>query len=293
MAGGTIAVATSLGLAGGGFAGYKMHKRTAALEEFEFEPMYGFGIHTFIGVSGFLSQKADFTEKWSALPAIAQHGEHYALRWESKHLLALGAALGSLAGAMAFKAFIKKHAMKAHKIGAGRLFWPSAVISAFSVIDNPWHVAADRAEKAGVHLARLLKDHTAGQRPVTLVGFSLGSRLVFHTLGALAAAGDEGIVDHAILMGAAVTADPARWGTLRRVVGGRLVNAFCTSDWILRYLYRAAQITSDVAGIAPVDCSDVENIDVTQIVGGHLGYRESLEDLLRYIGLDVPAGATV
>jgi Protein of unknown function (DUF726) len=40
-------------------------------------------------------------------------------------------------------------------------------------------------------------------------------------------------------------------------------------------------------------CDDVENIDVTQIVGGHLGYRESLEDLLRYIGLDVPAGATV
>jgi hypothetical protein len=36
----------------------------------------------------------------------------------------------------------------------GGEFWPSAVISAFSVIDNPWHVAADRAEKATPRAAR-------------------------------------------------------------------------------------------------------------------------------------------
>lgn len=288
MAGGTVAVASLFGAAGGGLAGYKMHRRTGALEEFAFDTLGGNGMHVSIAISGWLSQKSDLTARWTCVAETAQHGEHYALRWESKHLLALGTALASLSGKAILKGLGKRQAARAAKAGARRLAWPTAVLSALDVIDNPWHMAADRAEKAGRHLANLLMDGMGGRRPVTLIGFSLGSRVIFYALESLAEQKAYGIVEHAILMGAAAPHDTERWGAIRPVVAGRLVNAYSTTDWVLRYAYRAAQLQNGAAGIAPIDHPHVENIDVTHIAGGHLAYEKGTDDLLRYIGFDAP-----
>jgi Protein of unknown function (DUF726) len=288
MAGGVIAVAGLLGTAGGGLAGYKMHRRTGALEEFAFESLDSSGMHMSIAISGWLSQRSDLVGRWVRVPSVAQHGEHYVLRWESKHLLALGSLLVSLSGNVAFKTFVQKYGTRATKAGAARLIWPLAVLQAFEFIDNAWHTAADRAEKAGGHLASILMERVGGRRPVTLIGFSLGSRVIFYALEALARHKALGIVEHAILMGAAVTNNPTRWGAVRRIVAGRLVNAYSTTDYVLHYLYRAAQLEKG-AGVGPVAHPDVESIDVTQIASGHLAYAAATEELVRYIGFDAPA----
>jgi len=288
MTGGTIAVTTLLGVAGSSLGGYKMHRRTGALDEFGFESLGGNGMHVSIAVSGWLSQKSDLIERWAGVPSVAQHGEHYVLRWESKHLIALGSALASLAVKPGLREAIRQCASQATKAGARRLNLPAAVLAALDLIDNPWHMAVDRAEKAGNHLASILMQGIGGRRPVTLVGFSLGSRVIFYALEALAKRKALGVVEHAILMGAAVTNSPERWGSVRATVAGRLVNAYSSTDYVLKCLYQIAQLNRGVAGIASIDHPDVESINVTHIAPGHLAYESGTEALLRYIGFDGP-----
>ena len=60
--------------------------------------------------------------------------------------------------------------------------WPVTLLSASNVIDNPWNVGVNRAVEVGHHLADVLLRRQHGQRPVTLLGFSLGARVIFHAL---------------------------------------------------------------------------------------------------------------
>lgn len=64
--------------------------------------------------------------------------------------------------------------------------WPAALIAASSMIDNPWHVCTRRASEAGKQLAEVLLSREQGNRPVTLIGFSLGARVIFSCLEELA-----------------------------------------------------------------------------------------------------------
>jgi hypothetical protein len=117
---------------------------------------------------GWLSQKDDFTTTWKALPQIARHGEQLALRWESKHLLALGTAFAALSAKALAKKGLATWAKRASKVAARSLRWPATLLAAADVIDNPWHVAADRAEKAGAHLAPILAERIgAGGRSLS------------------------------------------------------------------------------------------------------------------------------
>ena len=66
-----------------------------------------------------------------------------------------------------------------------------------------------------------------GQRPVTLIGFSLGARVIFYCLKELAAhPRGAGIVENAYLLGAPVPGNPEEWQPFSKVVAGRIVNAY-------------------------------------------------------------------
>lgn len=53
-------------------------------------------------------------------------------------------------------------------------------------IDETWTLVVNRADEAGKELARSLLINTAGQRPVTLVGYSFGARVIYSCLKQLA-----------------------------------------------------------------------------------------------------------
>ena len=58
-----------------------------------------------------------------------------------------------------------------------------------------------------------------------------------------------------------------------RVVGGRVVNGYSRSDWLLRFLYRTMSVQMTIAGIGPVrpkDCNNIVNIDLSHIVSATL-----------------------
>ena len=59
---------------------------------------------------------------------------------------------------------------------------PYSLAMASNVIDDTWSMAMERADRAGVELAKSLIDSNAGHRPVVLVGFSMGARVIYSCL---------------------------------------------------------------------------------------------------------------
>lgn len=154
------------------------------------------------------------------------------------------------------------------------------------LIDNPWTVSLDRANSAGLILADSLIDRNLGTRPITFVGYSLGSRVIFSCLKELARKGAFGLVQNVYLFGSPIVAKKDEYLKARSVVAGRFVNGYANNDWILAYLFRLTSGgISRVAGIAPVeDIPGLENIDVTEFVPGHMAYRTAMPRLLRECG---------
>ena len=63
---------------------------------------------------------------------------------------------------------------------------PVYLLQGIDAIDETWTVVVGRADEAGKELARSLLINEAGHRPVTLVGYSFGSRVIFSCLKQLA-----------------------------------------------------------------------------------------------------------
>jgi hypothetical protein len=59
---------------------------------------------------------------------------------------------------------------------------PYSLAMASNVIDDTWAMAMERADRAGIELAKSLIDSHAGHRPVVLVGFSMGARVIYSCL---------------------------------------------------------------------------------------------------------------
>ena len=98
-------------------------------------------------------------------------------------------------------------------------------------------------------LAKILMDHVHGHRPVTLIGFSMGARLIMQCLQHLAEAGPagHGIVETAVLMGTPFSADRNLWDKAGSVCAHRLVNVYCNTDWVLGLAYRASSFNREVS----------------------------------------------
>ncbi|KAG8696417.1 hypothetical protein FRC08_007157 [Ceratobasidium sp. 394] len=171
------------------------------------------------------------------------------------------------------------------------LQWPLILTKLGYLIDNPWSNALDRARAAGLVLADVLIERSLGVRPISLIGYSLGARVIFYALLELARKKAFGIVQDVFLLGATLTAPTRLWLQVRGVVAGRLVNCFARNDWLLNYLFRATTAgIGTVAGLRPVDnIPGLENVDVTDKILGHMSYRTFMPIIMDQLGFPVTA----
>jgi hypothetical protein len=150
------------------------------------------------------------------------------------------------------------------------------------LIDNPWAVSLDRAWSAGQILADSIIERNLGTRPITLVAYSIGARVVFSCLLELAKKGAYGLVQNVYMFGTPVVVKKEEYLKARSVVSGRFVNGYHNNDWILGYLFRLTNGgIRRVAGLAAIeDVEGLENVNVTELVAGHMQYRTAMPSLL-------------
>lgn len=156
---------------------------------------------------------------------------------------------------------------------------PVYVLYPLSNLDSPWAVCVNRAKIAGGVLAELIAEQEI-RKPITLIGYSVGSLVIVHCLLRLFELEMFGIVEHAVLMGSPYGDSKTEWESMRQVVCGKLVNVYCKSDNLLYYLHRIQTLSSNVAGLKEVEVDGITNLDVTSYVSGHLKYVEKMKPIL-------------
>mmetsp|Transcript_7391 Transcript_7391/g.11012 ORF Transcript_7391/g.11012 Transcript_7391/m.11012 type:complete len:807 (+) Transcript_7391:53-2473(+) len=247
---------------------------------------------------------------WRQIMGPALGLEAVGLVWERELLVevsnSMDAMTASLATSGTQEAIIYGAAASTAAAILSSLVLPIALVRATKYIDSTWTIGVERADAAGIALADALCDTRA--RPITLIGYSLGARVIFSCLRELAKREKEihsstnckesfcGIVEDAILLGAPI---PASFGTVRNaadldpwedaasVVAGRLVNAYSNNDLVLALLYRSQSWATRIAGLHPLRRQSVRDFDITDYVQTHNDYPRLLPILLTHIFADL------
>ncbi|KAI8332504.1 hypothetical protein BC941DRAFT_436869 [Chlamydoabsidia padenii] len=297
--------ATGIGLitsaatvAGGRLGAISMNRRMKSIGTFDFLPIHvNHQASCIISVTGWLP-KSDSREEAATLPfgpLDSVMGDHYTLFWEPEMLEELGSAFKIFATEAV--TFSVQQALGHTIMGAllAGLAWPLALTKLGYLVDNPWANGLDRAKSAGLILADVLMNRNLGARPVTLVGYSLGARVIFYCLLELARVNAYGLVEDVALFGTPVSASKAQWRDVTSIVAGRVVNGYATNDWLLGFLFRATNagstlVGNNVAGLHALEMIEgdrVQNLDCTDLIKGHLSYRMAMPKLLKRAGFIV------
>ncbi|OCK81316.1 DUF726-domain-containing protein [Lepidopterella palustris CBS 459.81] len=311
LAGSTVLVGTLFGAYGGKMTGKIMDQYAREVEDFRFIPVQmshtpasqyptepadvvfdrdhneqeQHRLRIAIGISGWLNSSTDVIKPWEVLSHSGI--EPFALRWELDALLRLGTSLSDVVKSYAWEG-AKVEIVRRTFLGALYAgMWPVFLLKVASVLDNPFSIAMARSDKAGKVLAHALISKVQGERPVSLVGYSLGARVIYSCLLELAEQNAFGLVESAILMGTPAASTGSAWRRIRTVVSSRVVNIYSTEDYILGFLYRTSKIQLSVAGLQEVKgVYGIQNVDVSSLVTGHDRYRYVVGTILNQIGFE-------
>lgn len=251
-------------------------------------------VHLALFVSGWIQDRADFRKPWmDAAKVFFPKSGHLALHWETQELLDVSGVFGQMVAqevASSTASFwFKSSAVStvaaagvAGSIAAMTVAWPVWIVSSMANLDNAWLVGVERARIGGKCLAQVLADRqTVGQRPVTLIGHSMGARLLVYCLCELYHMGEFHAVDDVVLLGAPVTTEARKWQKVRAVASGRVVNGYLGKDWVLAFLYRYLEWGLSVAGLSQVQVPGVENVNLDGLgIQGHHDYPNHIADIL-------------
>ncbi|KZT68123.1 DUF726-domain-containing protein [Daedalea quercina L-15889] len=219
-------------------------------------------------ISGWLDSQSDVVAPWT----VFDGDDTFALQWEVQALRDLSNALTALIKSQTMK-YVRAEIIKRTVFAS---LWaalsPTVWLNFTRII----------ASKTGKVLGKLLEQRVLGNRPISLVGYSLGSLVIFEALQYLASLPPTRtfhLVQDVYLFGAPVSTDEAQWTAMRRVVAGRLVNGYGANDYVLAVLTRLSDVTWNVAGMGPVPIQGVQNVECNE-VDGHLKWRSMVGESL-------------
>jgi hypothetical protein len=319
-----ITVGNVFGMFGARATGKTMEQYVKDIQDFAFKPLRGplndgetelgkVSIQTrrlrvVVGVDGWINHEDDIVKPWKVL---GDQAEVYTLQWELEvvHKLrnALETATRSAAWSMAKRELLAGVGEPPSSIGGRprglprvrgvssnlpptafeslkQRVWPPGLVKISKIIDNPFQAGMVRGEKTGAVLADIIMNKVQGERGITLIGYSIGARLIYSCLMILSERRAFGLVENVVLMGAPVPSDTYTWCALRSVISGRLVNVYSRRDYMLGYLYRTCSAHAGVAGLRRIEnVQGVENVDVSDKISNHLRYQYLVGSILKHI----------
>ncbi|KAJ2877875.1 hypothetical protein IWW38_006464, partial [Coemansia aciculifera] len=208
--GGTALITGAATLTGSSLAGRQITRRTRFAEQFEFVPCINENqTNLILTVPGWLGKADNGVFSFSTLDPL--NGDHCSLLWEADALRRLGSSLRMIVGEVFSITLTQtlQHTVLPSLLGP--LSIPMWLAKLGYVLDNPWSNGCELALKAGPVVADLLLQRVQGQRPVTLIGYSIGARLIFYALLELANMNAYGLVEDVYLFGAPVIASEEEW----------------------------------------------------------------------------------
>lgn len=288
-------VGTLFGAFGGQMTGEMMDRYAKEVTDFKFLPVVdgndarketeaeGRRLRVTIGINGWLKTPDDVLKPWKVL---GRESEAFALRYEMDALVDLGNSLEGMVSSYAWS-FVKLEILKKTVLATlWSALWPVYLLKSATLIDNPFSLARNRSEKAGEVLADALINKAQGERPVTLIGYSLGARVIYSCLRSLAERKAFGLIEDVILIGSPVPSSKANWRIMRSVVSGKLTNVYSENDYILAFMYRTTSIQFGVAGLQKIEgVEGVDNVDLSAEVSGHLRYPDLVGKILKRCGV--------
>ncbi|KAJ2864911.1 Transmembrane and coiled-coil domain-containing protein 4 [Coemansia aciculifera] len=301
--GGSAMIGSLLGIAGGGLIGKRFNTRMRGLREFYFTRLLlstdnsdsqTHHLHATILVPGFLDGSASGSPFAPIATVLGLDlGDAYTLYYETKELIALQSAFTNFVSNTAKStaiSLILKQTLLSGLIGA--FAWPLTILKLGQLIDTPWAVGLERAKRAGKMLADVLVNRAHGNRPVTLIGYSLGALTIFTCLQELHRRKSFGVVEVAVLLGmpADATANDA-WLAACQCVSRRVIIGYSTSDWILAFLFRASALCANLTGLTGLDVDTIFHkqplmrrklisLDLGGTVAQHSDYLEKIDDIM-------------
>lgn len=154
----------------------------------------------------------------------------------------------------------------------------SAVSNFFSDASNSWSNAVAMSTEAALRLQRVLSVRTSKRKPIILVGFSLGAKVICHSL-MNAKPSIYSCVERIIFVGAAVKGTSLGVIPSTLLQNNSVINMYSSSDLVLSMLYPLVENAGDAAGYVGSNVHGVINV---QVDSGHLSYSTLAEQILNY-----------
>lgn len=279
---GDLAIISAVGSAVGGKLGaYVAGQYLSEVKEFDLYKVRAGKRPAVITVNGFLSQRGEAHETWTA--GIDKHypgHEWYHVEWEAKNLASLGSLCVAGASTEALRAILMQAAKLASKQAAKKLGGPATVAQLLTLSTNPWHVALVKAEKTGTLLADILQ--RCDRQRFVLLGHSLGARVVYSCMQTLATT-DRKRIAGVHLFGGAVHNDAGYWKAASRSLAPKATihNYHSDADLVLRHFYSIGTFfQSDPIGRHPIHrVAGVSNHNFRSKGIGHMDYKRRLHEI--------------
>ncbi|QKI89635.1 DUF726 domain-containing protein [Thiomicrorhabdus xiamenensis] len=298
MAGG-VAVVTATGAAlGGRYGAVIANSYYGDIEGFDIVRIKHGKQPVVICIDGFLTQE-DLKSPDAWLEGIREkypENEVYHVKWESKRLRDIADYSLVTGGKSGIGRGAKSLAMSASKKAAKKVAPLGMAFQALGVANNPWSVASVKAYQTGALLADII---SRTDKEYILIGHSLGSRVIYSCLSALATK-DKQFIDTVHLLAGAVNntvekdagkAKGVNWFGIDKAVSGNIYNYYSSGDRILQTLYKVGEAVKFEDG-EPIGRAGIEkchkqkltkikniNAESAQENLGHTGYKPILKEI--------------
>lgn len=136
-------------------------------------------------------------------------------------------------------------------------------VSIYKILES-WKKTRKQSVYVGECFGSYLNHHHIDNRCV-IIGHSLGAAVAANVLNVA----KESCISKIFLLGGAIDVDKV-------IVGSgnvKIFNYYSSNDWVLKLLYSIAEVSLKPIGLNKIKNSNVVNVDLTSVVGGHLKYK--------------------